>query len=348
MWKEGAGQGFAGLEFRRNEELVMTPEVRPSVEDSRPAIEEKPRTTVRKLTLFSALPAQGLLQTFDAGFVASPSDKNVLLKAWQKASQAYTVGGNSFRSYSTSDDVRAVDGVDSVRIESILKRAKQYAPYDSHATGIYNVRISKLVTPQVTVNSLRARTRAKTKSGMSNSELFELSFESAGKPEAITRQILALIPNGGAVMFTSYDEDIRMHHPPQYRKLPINEKDPQSPTFESVCFPVGGGLPFAAAFRVQIGQGSSRLILNNGIHRVYSLASAGYEWCPLLVCDLIPMEVPDPLVDLPRDMILNPNANPPLVTDFLDDDVLISLDYYTILKTVRFNWNIEQYVTVLK
>lgn len=327
---------------------MLTPGVRPPDEASRPAVEEKHRTTVRKLTLFSALPAQGLLQTFDAGFVASPSDRNVLLKAWQKASEAYNFAGKSFRSYSTSDDVRVVDGVDSARIEGILKRAKQYAPYDSHSTGIYNVRISKLVTPQVTVNSLRARARANAKSGMSNSELFQLAFESAGKPEAITRQILALIPNGGAVMFTSYDEDIRMHHPPQYRQLPINDKDRQSPTFESVCFPVGGGLPFAAAFRVQIGPGSSRLILNNGIHRVYALASAGYEWCPLLVCDLIPMELPDPFVDLPRDMLLNPNANPPLVTDFLDDDVIISLDYHTILKTVRFNWNIEQYVTVLK
>jgi hypothetical protein len=183
---------------------------------------------------------------------------------------------------------------------------------------------------------------------MTNGDLFELSFESAGKPEAITRQTLGLVANGGAVMFTSYDEDIRMHHPPQYRQIPINEKDPQSPAFESVCFPVGGGLPLASAFRVQIGQGASRLVLNNGIHRVYTLASNGYEWCPLLVCDLIPMELPDPFVDFPRDLLLNPDANPPLITDYLDEEVVIPLDYYSILKTVRFNWNIEQYVTVLK
>jgi len=117
---------------------------------------------------------------------------------------------------------------------------------------------------------------------------------------------------------------------------------------EGSVSPILGGLPFASAFRVQLGQGSNRLILNNGIHRVYALAGAGYEWCPLLVCDLIPMELPDPFVELPRDMLLNQSANPPLITYFLDNEVVIPLDYYSILKTVRFNWNIEQYVTVLK
>jgi hypothetical protein len=270
------------------------------------------------------------------------------LKIWEKASEAYNLGGNPFRSYSNSDDLRVVDGVNSGRLESILKRAKQYAPYDTHSTGIYNVRISKLVTPQLAINASRAAKRAKVRSGMSNDDLLEVSFQSAGKPEAITRQTLGLVPTGGAVMFTSYDEDIRMYHPPQYRQMPISEKDTLSPTYESVCFPVGGGLPFASAFRVQLEQGSSRLILSNGIHRVYALASAGYEWCPLLVCDLIPMEVPDPFVELPRDMLLSPNANPPLIGDFLDNEVTIPLDYHATLKTVRFNWNIEQYVTVLK
>ena len=90
------------------------------------------------------------------------------------------------------------------------------------------------------------------------------------------------------------------------------------------------------------------MILSNGIHRAYTLAKAEYEWCPLLVCDLKPLEIPEPFVDIPRDILLNPAANPPLITDFLDEGVAIPLDYYTLLKTVRFNWNIEQYVTVLR
>src|SRR5438876_7192834 len=109
---------------------MLSPGVKPSGEMLKTSSEESHRQTVRKLTLFSAVPAQGLLQSFDSGFVAGPSDRNALLKMWEKASAAYNLGGNSFRSYSTADDVSVVDSANSARIESILKRAKQYAPYD--------------------------------------------------------------------------------------------------------------------------------------------------------------------------------------------------------------------------
>jgi hypothetical protein len=179
-------------------------------------------------------------------------------------------------------------------------------------------------------------------------ELFELAFETRGQPETIVRQILGMGPNGGAVIFTSYDEDIRLHHPPVYRTIPINEKDDGSAKFESVCLPVGGGLPFASAFRIECAPGASRLILNNGIHRIYRLAHAGYERCPLLVTDLIPLELPEQFVDVPKGILLNPAANPPLITDFLNGDVVIPLDYHGVLKTIRLNWSFEQYVTVLR
>jgi hypothetical protein len=173
-------------------------------------------------------------------------------------------------------------------------------------------------------------------------------FESAGKPDPIVRQTLGMAPNGGALLFTSYDEDIRLHHPPKYRQLPVNERDSQSPSFENVCIPIGGGFPLASAIRVEIAPGITRLILSNGIHRVFGLAQAGYEWCPLVVSDIIPMEFPDPFVELPKDVLLPPTSNPPLITDFLNKDLVIPLDYYTLLRTIRLNWNFEQYVTVLK
>jgi hypothetical protein len=152
----------------------------------------------------------------------------------------------------------------------------------------------------------------------------------------------------GALLFTSYDEDIRLHHPPNFRKLPINEKDMKSPSFENICFPIGGGFPLASAWRVNVSPGLTRMILNNGIHRVYSLAKAGYSWCPLVVTDMLPMEFPDPFVELPKDVLLNPSSNPPLITDFLREEVIVPLEYFTLLKTIRLNWAFEQYVTVLK
>ena len=107
-------------------------------------------------------------------------------------------------------------------------------------------------------------------------------------------------------------------------------------------------MPLASAFRLQISTGTTRLILSNGIHRVYRLAKAGYEWCPLVVSDLVPMEIPEQFVDLPKDMLLLPNSNPPLITDFLNEEVMIPLDYFTLLRTIQFSWNFSQYMTVLK
>src|SRR3989442_1297167 len=136
-----------------------------------------------------------------------------------------------------------------------------------------------------------------------------------------------MAPNGGALLFTSYDEDIRLHHPPQYRRIPINESDQDSPTFESVCLPVGGGLPFAAARRIQIAPGVSRLILGNGIHRIYKLAIAGHEWAPVVVTDMGSMETPDTFVDLPKDILLSPMSNPPPISDFTNEHLFICQDH---------------------
>lgn len=306
------------------------------------------RPIVSKLTLPAALPPQWLLAQLESGFVAKPSDKTALQALWEKANKAYKSSGPPSRSYLGVDDVKEIDNVPRSDIESALSRIRLYPPYDSHTTGIYNVRISKLVIPQIAINVSRAEKRATLKPSMKTQELFRTMFESAGKPEPIAKQTLGMAPTGGALMFTSYDEDIRLHHPPEYRSIPINERDSASPSLESVCLPVGGGLPFGSAYRIQIAGNISRLILNNGIHRAYRLAQLGYVWCPLVVCDLVLLEVPDPFVDLPKSVLLDPNSSPPLITDFLDNNVVIPLEYYTLLKTIRLNWNFEQYVTVLR
>jgi len=282
------------------------------------------------------------------GFISEPANRERLLALWKDASQAYNNLGGPARSFLSPDDIRPVEGVDESLVENTLARIKLYAPHDSHQTTINLVRISKLVTPQITLNLSRAQRRATVKHNMKPEEIFNIAFGDAGKPEPITRQILGVAPTGGALVFTSYDEDIRMYNPPEHRRIPVNELDGESPSFESVCFPVGGGYPFASALRIPVASGATRLILMNGIHRIYKLGEAGERWCPLAISDFVPMELQDPFVELPKAFLLDPNANPPLITDFLAPNVTIPLDYFTLLKTIRLNWNIEQYVTVLK
>ncbi len=320
---------------------------------TKPALEksEFENTNVRKITLYSALPAQVILAQLQGGLIASPSDKNELIKKWQEANAIYNTNGNPSRSFLMPDDLEKLDGskVDQELISNVLKRAKLYSPYDSHPTEILNVNISKIVTPQLTVSLTRSRRRTSSnKQNFSAQELFTLAFEYQGPSQTLTRQILGMGPNSGSVLYTSYDEDVRIHHPPQYLKIPINSQDPESVQYDGIGFPVGGGLPFAAAMKVDMGQGRSRLIASNGIHRLYSLAKLGLESFPMLVVDISPMELPDQFVDVPKAILLDPNSNPPLITDFVDDQVTISLDYYKVLKTIRLNWSFEQYSTVLR
>ena len=327
---------------------MQTSETKPTPTPSPPEKVVKLKPLVRKLTLYSAIPPQGILSQLDSGFIAEPSDKATLLSMWEKASQSYNSKTSADRSFVEVDDIRDVEDVDQKTIEKVLSQAKLYPPHDSHQTNIFDVRISKLVTPQLTLNVSRAENRAKIRRDMSTSELFPIMFESAGKPDPITRQILAMDQSNGALIFTSYDEDVRLHHPPQYRNLRLNEKDSKSPTLENVCLAIGGGLPLATALRVPIAPNTTRLILSNGIHRLYRLAAAGYEWCPMIVADVVPMEFPPVLADLPKDVLLLPTSNPPLLTDFLDDEIVTPLDYFTLLRTVQLNWSFSQYVTVLK
>jgi len=301
----------------------------------------------RKLSLHAVLPQQVLLGQLEAGLIASPSETIPLLNAWEKANQAYGQSGPVTRSFIDSQDLRSIQDVEESSQEETLRRLRTYSPFDSHRVTLYEVNVSKLVTPQITLHAARAATRAAVRPGMTASDLFRVAFSASSHAEPVNRQVLSMGPNAGSVLFTSFNEDVRLHQP-VYPEVPTNKKDEKSALLPSVCLPVGGGLGFAYALRVDTGNGGRRLILMNGIHRVYEFARAGFQWVPLAVCDIQPMELPDQVVDLPKHILLDPRANPPLLTDYLNNSVVLELDYFRVLRTVRVNWNCEQYATVLR
>lgn len=306
-----------------------------------------PEAIVKKLSLHAAIPQQALIAQLENGLIAHPADQETLLEAWTKATASYAQCGPPSRSFIGASDLQSVKAVDPKRVEATLQRIRMYSPFDTHGTGLFDVPISKLVTPQITLNVARATARS-LRGQPDPSSIFKLAFEQIGESSSINRQVLGMSPNAGSVLFTSFDEDVRLHHPPVYSDVALNKRDAASPLLDAVCLLIGGGPSFITAFRVTLESGDVRLVINNGIHRVYGLAKAGVTKIPVAICDLQPMEVPDPFVDLPKQVICDPRFNPPLVTDFLNPDVVIELDYFKLLKTVRLNWNFEQYATVLK
>jgi hypothetical protein len=309
--------------------------------------EAEPRSFTRKLSLHAVLPQQALLAQLEGGLIANPSEPILLLHAWENANRSYAQCGRASRGTLLPEDVQPLQGIEALEIESALQRVRLYAPFDTHGVALFDAKVSKLITPQVTLNVARAASRS-PRPGMSAGEIFRVAFEGSRKADPITRQVLGMHPNGGSILFTSFDEDIRLHHPPVYQDVPINKKDDRSAMLQAVCLAIGGGCGFIFAYRVDIGNGITRLIIMNGVHRVYELAKAGFQTVPVAVCDVHPMELPDPIVDFPKQILLDPQFNAPVITDFLNQDVVLELDYFPVLKTVRLNWSFEQYATVLK
>jgi hypothetical protein len=306
---------------------------------------------VRKLTLYSCLPLATLYQQLDAGVVSNPPDKAGLQALWVPASQSYATVGTSSRSYALASDVQPLQGVGPQKVQNTVSRMRLYSPFDTHGFDIYDVNIGKLVTPQISINTVRATSRASIMQNMTNDQLFDVCFNAGAQPPPINRQVISQQASNqvsaGSLMFTSYNEDVRPY-PPMFANVSSNPNDPQANLVEAACLPVGGGSPFAWAFRVKIDSTNTRLYLCNAIHRVYALAQAGYTTCPLAVVDLNVSEFPLQLVDLPRDFLTDANRNPPLMIDYLNPSVVVPLDYYLMLTTVRINWQSEKYTTVLR
>lgn len=300
--------------------------------------------TVTKLSLYGALPAQALLAQLDGGALAPPLDRPTLLAKWQGSNAAFRATGLPSRSFVQDRDIRPLPSKLAKDVQAVIDRASTYSPFESHPLTAAVVQIEKLVTPQLTVNLERIRRRGPLSKDASIGELVQYMFHSSiGAPE-ISRQTLGLAPNGGALMFTTYDEDVRLHQPPLFRSLPANDKDPKAPSLETISFPVGGGSPFPYAMRVPILPGLSRLVLANGIHRTAAAAIAGVKEVPMLVGEFQPLEVPDPFVETPRQLLLDPNSNAATIADFANKSVAIELEYYRQMRTVRFNWNFESYL----
>jgi hypothetical protein len=128
-----------------------------------------PDTYERKVNAILSIASQALLAQLDSGFIASPSDRNILMKKWESASTKYKSSSIPFRSYLMSDDLENLDQkqIDPQLVSNALNRAKLYPPYDSHPIQIYNINISKIITPQITLSEKRSKTRTFDKTNFS-------------------------------------------------------------------------------------------------------------------------------------------------------------------------------------
>ena len=300
----------------------------------------------RKLTLFSVLPAAAVLNAFDNGSIAEPPTREEVLALWRSTSAAYSKAGPGSRSILEPKDAPIFSDVPASQIETTLAKARAYPPYETHETAIGWVELSKLVTPQIIVNPVRAGMDPRLEKTASPEELFAVMFNSPPSDRPIHRSIVQRTQTGGTAQFVSTNEDIRPHSP-VFREISIYDRDPAGEPLPAICLPVGPGFSFASALAIGLQPGKFRLVVSNGIHRLYSIAKAGFTHAPILICPVTSVELPEPFVQISKAILLDPNQNPPVITDFLDKSLTMELGFRPSRTTVRISWTIERFDSVI-
>lgn len=205
-------------------------------------------------------------------------------------------------------------------------------------TGFGIVEIDKLVAPQRTVNlDYVNRLVAKYPKDPTMDELLDICVCPTREMEPI--QHLEVAPN--THVFSSPNSDIRF--------LGAFVKKLAREDLEHAVF---GGLPAAAVISF-VGYGGapinallcgSRVVLNNGFHRVYALRSMGILQIPVVIQHVSnpQLEFPPQVAGLPREYLLGV-GRPVVMKDFFEEGFTIRLRVRERLKTVTLGIGCNQH-----
>jgi hypothetical protein len=245
--------------------------------------------------------------------------------------------------------VREAGLADTITISELPATAKSFAtatladPLVSKSFGglsheIAMAEIDKIVFPQRMINDEYATRLANTyPTSHGLDDLLQICVAPRIAMEPI--QHLEVAPN--THVFTSPNTDLRFLG--AFVKESVSDED--IPLVEGGGLPaagvagfVGYGSPVISAFRV-----GTRLILNNGHHRVYALHKLGATTIPILIMNLSnPVaELPPAIAGIPRELLMTPR--PPLAKDIVDDALNINLLVKRRIKQLTIMMSVNQY-----
>jgi hypothetical protein len=199
------------------------------------------------------------------------------------------------------------------------------------------VEIGKLVAPQRLVNlDYVGQLKSALPKDPSHLELVKFCLKQSQAPPV--PKMMQLAQN--AFAFSSPSQDFRFLG--GYPK-PLDRGDVEAST--------GGGLP-VAAITLLLGYGAStcnafrvgsRLVLNNGFHRMFALESMGVKNAPILVqrVENPDLEFPAQVAGLPKDYLLE-NPRPVLMRDFVDTALIRTIHVKPRMMNIQIAWNSQQ------
>jgi hypothetical protein len=254
------------------------------------------------------------------------------------------------------------------KIQQSLASFRNQFPHDY---DLAFVPIDLLVTPQRSVLLERARSFAPNASQpLTDDEVAEMCLGRQPKSNAIQEKFLGIGTNPQnpnqivyVYQFASEDQDIRWLLPATMERLPkINwaAKGARSRlNLRTIPFSVGPGASQVQVWKVPLGfafaqdqQGQQvqtpiyRLIVHNGIHRIFRLAELGNRHVAALIRAVPPNEIPPQMVDTSRDALLSPR--PLMMTDLTNPAISRSFKWRRSKLAIRLRITVDQDRTLIE
>jgi len=200
------------------------------------------------------------------------------------------------------------------------------------------VEIDKLIAAQRTVNQNYSEKLVDSfPKNLQMADLLPICVDPTRTMDPI--QHLEVAPNYH--VFSSQNSDIRFLGTFQKNLSP-----------DDLNYAIMGGIPAAAiitfigygASPINVFQVGSRIILNNGFHRIYALRSIGITHIPVVlqVVQNPTLEFPPSVAGLPKEYLLG-SPRPVMIKDFFEPDFAITLRIKERIKVVTLGSSLSQY-----
>jgi hypothetical protein len=211
------------------------------------------------------------------------------------------------------------------------------ASFSSMPTTIKVVEIDKLIAPQREVNLDYVESLCARVPGTKLSDLMGFCVGPRTPPEL--RKLQTAL---NQMTFSSRSLDLRFlsGSPKPLTQDDIDVAHGGGRPVEAITLLVGFGADPINAFHV-----GSRIVLNNGFHRIFALKKMGVTHAPMVLQEVanVDIEFPESLLALPRGYLLQ-HPRPVLIKDFFDDGLVTEVRLKPRRKVLKVTWSVEESV----
>jgi hypothetical protein len=269
--------------------------------------------------------------------ILEPVDINIIAEEWRKANDHVNQLTETEKNICETVEIKPMDEKCGDKIKElyesiIFKKAYGILPFE-----IKMVELDKLVVFQKTVNlDFIEKLKGEFPKNPDDDFLFNFCLSRRASPPV---SVARLGPN--AIQFTSTSNDLRFL---EGKPLNIEKMDWYCPGGHAegiFGLSVGYGPNYVNALKV-----GNRLILNNGMHRTYTLKAMGYTHMPCIVQHISRKEEFNitTLSNFPPEVLkdITESPRPALLKDFFDPSLMKEVKLPAKVRSVRLIWNVEQ------